>query len=771
MFSLTRSLATIFRDFNTDGDTGSGARNPPKAEIRQWGNELESYLTVGAKQRLTTSSVVHVGPSGTDSEGFGLSPATPFATGTYAYNYIRERWDLAGWAGIISVAPGVYTTGFDFNGAISGDALDTGINVVGSVGDSGETTIIRPSSGYCVAVHNGARVYIRGLKFDGANSNSDLIYSGVNSKTIFDTVTFGDTNGHHDVQAGADTTVAILGNYRIRKSSFTKTCGLTSGNTTITCTDTSGIKVGYGAYSAAGNLPRMTIVISINPGVSVTLSHAPTATTSDSIQFSAGGLTHLQGDPKSYTFATTSIGDGGTNQIIVEVEGNPFYANGFVSYDSAVAQLSRVVFLNYGSVVGKTGTWSAGSATLTVNSISGLTLGQRVIHPAVPWGATISNFPDSTHVEINPYLTTAAATGVPLVFGAQALVNAVPFTLFNGARLDARMDQQANRSDVTALPGWTISVSASYTGGGNTFSVSGGDVTKIATYLQRMVNNRGLVVQNNDFEPGTSISSSSAVVSTTVTVSRPIRGTASGAILTIGGFAQSGSDYQGAREEPVIPGVGSSGAVPVNTTYVGGSGTYTTPVGAKYLIVEMVGGGGGGGGSGVSPSSTNGGAGSATTFGASLVCNGGSGGEAASATGKGGAGGTAAGGDINISGAKGTNAAGVPVSGSNRGGDGGSSFYGGSGRGGANNDTTGSNAEAASGAGGGGGASPVASGIGGGGGGSGGWLRKLIPSPASTYAYSVGAGAGGGSLGGSGGTIGFAGGAGASGLISVTAFF
>ena len=37
------------------------------------------------------------------------------------------------------------------------------------------------------------------------------------------------------------------------------------------------------------------------------------------------------------------------------------------------------------------------------------------------------------------------------------------------------------------------------------------------------------------------------------------------------------------------------------TAYISGSGTYTTPTNAKYLIVQMVGGGGGGGtgGSGI----------------------------------------------------------------------------------------------------------------------------------------------------------------------------
>jgi len=59
-----------------------------------------------------------------------------------------------------------------------------------------------------------------------------------------------------------------------------------------------------------------------------------------------------------------------------------------------------------------------------------------------------------------------------------------------------------------------------------------------------------------------------------------------------------------------VTSTGGGGAVqPQMTIYTSGSGTYTPPVGAKYLIVECQGGGGGGGGNGTANTSFGGGGG------------------------------------------------------------------------------------------------------------------------------------------------------------------
>lgn len=197
-----------------------------------------------------------------------------------------------------------------------------------------------------------------------------------------------------------------------------------------------------------------------------------------------------------------------------------------------------------------------------------------------------------------------------------------------------------------------------------------------------------------------------------------------------------------------------------HTLYTSGSGTYSLPTGCKAIRVRMVGGGGGGGGGGTGRGAgTNGGN---TTFGTSLLtANGGSG---ADAGGDAGAAGSASGGILNFAGS-----AGLPESTLGTGaigGQGGGSAFGGEGFGGGIG-AAGGNAAANSGSGGGGGGSTASTTSAGGGGGAGGFVESLITSPASSYAYAVGAAGSGGTAGTSGGI----GGQGAAGIILIEEYY
>jgi hypothetical protein len=202
-------------------------------------------------------------------------------------------------------------------------------------------------------------------------------------------------------------------------------------------------------------------------------------------------------------------------------------------------------------------------------------------------------------------------------------------------------------------------------------------------------------------------------------------------------------------------------AAPQVTVLTSGTGTYTTPTGAAYLIIEMV--GGGSGGSGAGTSGTAGTSGGNTTFGTSfLTCNGGTGGSAPTS----GFGGTATGGDINVQGSPGSGGWDCRTDSEyQQGGNGGDSFFGGGGRGGFVN--VGGNAVGYGSGGGGGGVVNTSNAFTGGGGGAGGYLKKTITSPSSSYSYAIGAGgAGGAGLSGH-----FSGGSGASSVIMITAYF
>jgi hypothetical protein len=210
-----------------------------------------------------------------------------------------------------------------------------------------------------------------------------------------------------------------------------------------------------------------------------------------------------------------------------------------------------------------------------------------------------------------------------------------------------------------------------------------------------------------------------------------------------------------------------TGAQPQLTKYTSGSGTYTTPTGAKYLTVQMVGGGGGGGGCGpTSGGALPGVAGGTTTFGTSLLTC--AGGERGINGGLGSAGGL--GGAVTLN----SPAIGLAVVG-NQGGTftGGTynatSVYMAGGFGGISPLGTaysgGSNS--LSGAGGAGGGSGGVAVVVGNGAGAGGYIQAIIPSPSATYSYAVGAGGTGGAAG-TDGSVGYNGGAG---LIVVTAYF
>lgn len=202
---------------------------------------------------------------------------------------------------------------------------------------------------------------------------------------------------------------------------------------------------------------------------------------------------------------------------------------------------------------------------------------------------------------------------------------------------------------------------------------------------------------------------------------------------------------------------GQTLAVPTYTLITSGSGTYTTPSGAKQLVVKYVGAGGGGAGGG-STGSTAGAVGGDTTFNSIVAKGGGNGGQAGGGGGAGGEGGSGTAtarfrGNAGVSGVPGV----LVVATTTGGIGGGSAFFGGG-------STSGVAGAANSGGGGGGGAcNGTSNAPTGGGGGGGESVLLVIDNPSSSYSYAVGSGGAAGNT----GTNGFAGAAGGSGFILV----
>lgn len=207
---------------------------------------------------------------------------------------------------------------------------------------------------------------------------------------------------------------------------------------------------------------------------------------------------------------------------------------------------------------------------------------------------------------------------------------------------------------------------------------------------------------------------------------------------------------------------------PTVTPLTASSGTYTTPTGVKYIVVDIVGAGGGGAGSG-SAGGSSGSTGGTTVFGAHTANGGGAGlaggGSQLAGSNTVGAGVTTvlnSGGMLGLAPQGDSNAQSQYIIGGS-----GGFIYGGQGKGGVN--TTTPSPTANTGAGGSGGGWWNTTGIAGGGGGSGGQLILVIDNPAATYSYTINAGGAGGGAG-SGGSA-FAGSTGASGFVTVTEYY
>lgn len=245
--------------------------------------------------------------------------------------------------------------------------------------------------------------------------------------------------------------------------------------------------------------------------------------------------------------------------------------------------------------------------------------------------------------------------------------------------------------------------------------------------------------------------------------------TSTGTFQNVSGVGTSGQvlTSNGASMLPTWQNTGAS-ATPTKQIFTSGSGTYTTPANCRYIDIEICGGGSGGQGDSSSGTVvTAATAGGNTTF-STLTANGGA--INASINYPSGTGGTSSGGDLNVTGGDGgggtqnitASIAGVGVN-QNPGGTGASSYFGG---GGGSTLSGGGNPGKAYGSGGGGaGITTNVAYVSGAGGGAGGYCRKRITSPSSTYSYAVGA-AGSAGVGAQ-----FNGGAGVAGVIVVNEYY
>jgi hypothetical protein len=202
--------------------------------------------------------------------------------------------------------------------------------------------------------------------------------------------------------------------------------------------------------------------------------------------------------------------------------------------------------------------------------------------------------------------------------------------------------------------------------------------------------------------------------------------------------------------EVLVSALATDQPVVTRTTYLTGSGTYTTPANVRQLRIRMLGGGAGGGGTSTT-TFVPGNAGGDSSFNSIVAA----GGHPAPGTGanagfdlSGGAGGTGGAGAATLRQPGGPGSVGTLYQFANSvpAGNGGNSALGGGGLGapGHIGAQAGANGAANTGGGGGGGANSSGNGSGGAGGGAGEYVELVINAPGASYSYAVGAGGSGG---------------------------
>ena len=513
------------------------------------------------RKKVNASPVFYLAPSGTGNDGNTcLASGQPCLTLNRVYNLIRDWYELAdGQQAIIQMADGTYTAGLTANGPILGQSIATGVQIIGNT-TTPTNVVLAPLTGKSIDARNGAVLYVRGMSFNAINSNTDHIYIDANSKVHWDTVDFGDNIGGYDIQGGANGMSGPLGPYTITKPQFTKTCA-TNATTTLTCADTSSLRVGMGVTTAAGtDFAPTTAITVIVPNTSVTINQAALTTdATETVVFSTGGLAHYQTDPAHYLFSSTSIGDGGANQIVVGVAGKPYYSNAFYFMgENARIYAPRVTYLDSTTDVTTTGTWTCApcSNTIVVADGSGTLTGMLVVHPSVPWGTVISGGAGTNNLTLSAN-TTAAATASAIAFGTMAAVNALPFAISGGATLDSR--QTTTTSDNSTLPGWSLTFNATFNANSNVITVSAGDATALTAFFTRFPGFRGLTIQGTSIQPGTVIPSSASISGTTVTVSLPTTASGSAVSLRAAGFVWTGAQLDSLSAPTPVPPINTLG--------------------------------------------------------------------------------------------------------------------------------------------------------------------------------------------------------------------
>lgn len=137
-------------------------------------DRTQLYQAIGllTRRRLTANTIFYVSPSGNDSND-GLTMATPWATITHAYTYIRDRIDGNGYSVTIQLMNGTHAAAYCAYPSVSVIPVINGNNA-----DPSQVTVNNPN-GAAICAAQGGVVMVQNFTVTAAGPEGD--YGAVGS--------------------------------------------------------------------------------------------------------------------------------------------------------------------------------------------------------------------------------------------------------------------------------------------------------------------------------------------------------------------------------------------------------------------------------------------------------------------------------------------------------------------------------------------------------------------------------------------------------------
>lgn len=177
------------------------------------GSQSSHAVNLGqVRIRLKANLTLYVSPAGADIPGNGLTAGTPFLSITYAYNFLRNNFDLSGYTATIQLANGTYAPAI-ISGRVVGDS-GSAVAINGNA-IAGAVTVATTANGQgCFNVLGGAAITASGLTMTaGAFTLCNGIYTSINAVFLGGAnLTFGSFPSGQHVQSAGE---VQLGNYTI----------------------------------------------------------------------------------------------------------------------------------------------------------------------------------------------------------------------------------------------------------------------------------------------------------------------------------------------------------------------------------------------------------------------------------------------------------------------------------------------------------------------------------------------------------------------------